>query len=106
MGSRVHVWPVAQVPMHCPPQPSATPHATPTGQRGTHTHAWVVGSQSSPAVHSRPVPHEGPPAQSLGTGAPHATSTGSVEHRGTQEHTPALHIWIAEHALPQDPQLD
>lgn len=75
--SCVHV-PVAQAPTQVPPQPSLVPHATPEGQRGTHTQRFTRGSQVCPEGHIRPVPHEGPPGQRFGTFVPQGTEPRST----------------------------
>lgn len=91
--SRVHTRPSVQRPTHCPPQPSLAPHSASGAQRGVHTQAPRVVLQAWPSGQSVPVPHAGPPAQTLGMVVPHATVAGLVVgHAGTQRQAPPVQV--------------
>lgn len=47
-----------------------------------------------------PLPHEGPPAQSLGTSSPQATSAGEREQRASHAQRPPLQIDPAGQRVP------
>lgn len=89
VASRAQVRPVGQVPTHCPPQPSPWPQVAVGPQFGTHTHEAVEALHANPVGHRVPVPHEGPPGQTLEMVEPHATESGEVAgHIGMHSQRP------------------
>ena len=70
--------PVQDIPPHV--SRMGAPHVTAdgAGHDGAHSQRPVVALQRWPLPQSVPVPHEGPPGQTLGMSVPHATLAGVV----------------------------
>lgn len=95
------VWVLTQLPsQHCSLPPHVRPQAPqlPTVSSRTHDAAAPDPQHAVPALQPAPPPQRQAPPMHVSPGP-------QAGEQGVSMHVPAVHDWVAEHAMPQPPQL-